>query len=361
MPPDAALADALRVLGILPAPGAPTPPKAAVRRAFHARALLLHPDKRRAAPGAGGGRGGGDDAFVALHHAYRVAVAKAPPDQESKSPDERERAGARPTPGEELTEAALRALTLLARCLSARARVALEPSEEVRAAALRGLLMMTYWFAVRARGAPPDVRVRLHVALHDLYHGRVVRVVLPVFRHGRGGGGRQTLHVSLLDHVAREAGSAAPATNPAPEFEYRFPGAGDDPVLPGAAARGDAVVILCVDAHALYRIDDVLCRLDLVASYSVALHEYLYGTTLRLPHPGSAPDDACAAPLCVAYAPGQRVALLPGLGLPFTLPDGSRGRGTLTVVFELRPPSPDAPVLAEPAIRDAVYRLSQQA
>jgi DnaJ-class molecular chaperone len=338
-------------------------PPEAVRAAYKALALRLHPDKSQ----------GEVDAFRRVHEAYRIAYAHA---QVGRSLNgSRARSGSPPAPAHTRTPHTGQHQTASSNSFSDMARMFVG----IIATRLSGIR----WSSTRGRrpahrttsyssdsgsdstpedssdsrsgsdasfdggGAPagavpvstdppgvppPPISVDLCVPLEEVWQARVKKIVIWARRRAPLLGStmslriweRQTLLVSLVDLRRLSADGCS--------GELRMEGMGDDPPFWGP--RGDVVVRWSMPPHPVYRPDDTLSPFDLHAEITIGPVDFYYGRTFALPILGTAGPQ-----WSVTHhgAQGRSVHVERGAGLPVAS-SAHADRGDLYVFFQLHMP-----------------------
>ena len=302
------------LLGLTPSEALADP--ARLRTAYHRAILTEHPDK-----------GGSDERFVAVEEAMRACQG-------------------------------LVAHGLTPECLR-HAREAMQ--HPVLVAAHNVCIVLTAHRIHEATGKAPALAVRLRVSLGDAFCAHVKKLSVSVQRHGPGVAFRgkvpEPWDLDGLDDVELPTRAwhercvvlLVPIdADTLRDGKYTFEGMGHDPLFAGCA-RGDIVVEISVEPHAVYRIDDVVSHADLHASIQVSVRDYYYGRRIRLP-----PLDPGAPPVTLDYGPDEpaRVQLVRGHGLPhWDDVQSAQTRGDLFVFFELTLPAIPTRVLDRVHVR----------
>lgn len=268
-----------------------------VRLAFRRRALETHPDKCNT-PGA-------RDDFCAVREAHDVLV-----DDTSRR--------------------------MYDACLDAEGFAEDDTMMTLIMDAIAGLAARWAKAAQTHRNSPPTspaqpptkpwestVRISLAVTLEEIYKRNVKCVRVKV---------RNVPETSTVTLYVPLAGCAE-------DPDVVFPGLGD--FDPESGRRGDIVVRVQATPPPHVRIDDVICRNDLLVERPVTLGEYLFAESLDVElFPGTT--------LSVPYEMGQSTAVVRGAGLPRR---DAETRGMVHVFFTLVPPR-----RLSDAVRDALRR-----
>lgn len=276
---------------------------AQARAAFHRIALRVHPDKN-------GGSQEADAEFKRVAAAYRAVRKDCCDAGEAGEAGEADAADAD----------------------------AADASACVRVMMGDALRAMLVWWLFASTSAADDVAVEIIVPLADACTARLKRLQIAVMRRPAPGWA-ELLKESQVLYVRADAACAAPGGR-----VHRFPGAGDDPVLP-MGRRGDVVVTLRLASHPRLRPDTIYSCKDLHVDVAVTPRDHYYGRTARIDHvDGGDPVEAH-----FLGRSGRRVHVERGRGLS----DPSGKRGDMYVFFELRMPEIDDAALADPSVRAA--------
>lgn len=202
---------------------------------------------------------------------------------------------------------------------------------------------------------PQPVRVELRATIEELWDPPVKKLAVRVARRGGGEASKprvctKHLYVSLMNY----------------QDSYTFEGMGDE----GASGLfGDVEVLLVVEHHPVFTIDPLFSRYDLHAECKVTMHDYFYGAEVPLTLPDGSELRIAFEGLLQRGADtgedgqgcgtsGRRCHIEREAGLPYVdEASGEVRRGDLYVFLEVDLDAVNREALARPEVRSAVEAI----